>query len=408
MAAILLVAAVASWLLPTDLWRMPPSIAAQANPNVAEGSAWWQGRLDLGSRVGEIVRFEGRHYNIHPPLMSIAAFVLHPLSPGRVPGWCLLLTVGAALPFLAFLTFVRAARSSEWGAVLTVGYLFGSPLLPMLLHCWRSGSVYHVNQAVSQLGLLLLLYEYLGRRRMWVMGLGLAVGAWSRQCMILYAAAMLWAAWKPLCRPAARTPSGPREQVSASRTGAAKPVAACLVWLVVVAGVPLTLNHLKFGSPLESGYRFLDALAGDPFMPGGEGPGRGPFSLHYLPRNFYYMHLAVPRAEFVSGRLMYRGGVMGTSMWLTTPILLYCLLDVRRTWRDPDSRVLLFCAAAVMGVLLTYFNTGYAQRGYSRFTLDFVPALLVCIAPTVGGPLRRYVTPPLVAWSVLYFAWVTD
>lgn len=383
------------YIVPDDVKRVPGPVTAAVNPNVAEGAAWWEGRADLPKRVGEIVTLDGRHYNIYPPLVSIVAMAFHPITPDRIPVWWSAALFGAVLPLLALATFTRASQSPVAGAVLAAVYLFGSPLLPIILHVFRSGSVYHVNHAYSQIGLLLLLFEILGRRRGWVMGAGIVVAVWSRQLTILFAPAVLLSVW-------CGTGATPRADASRRYRDAAAFFAA----MVIAIGALMWLNTLKFGNPLDTGYRHLDALRGSGFGPATDAG--SVFSVRYAPRNLYYMHVAPPRAAWSHDRLIFDGNPYGTSIWLTMPILLYIAIDIRRIVRERDRLALLLAAAAVMAVQMLYFNTGYAQRGYSRFVLDFLPALLVVIGPSVGDHWRRFLTPVFAAWGLLYFGWLIN
>lgn len=393
--ACLAVGLVGAWALPDDVLRVPQPISAIENPNVAEGVAWWRGRTDLAQRVGEIVTVGGRNYNIYPPLVSIVAAGFHPFTPHLVPVWWSALLLGVVLPALALGTFARATGSIGWGTALAIVYLFGSPLLPVAIHVFRGGLVYHVNHAYSQIGLMLLLFEALGRRRAWVMGAGLIAASWARQTMILYAPLLLWLAWRGGSRNASLNRREQVRSVLSATAGVA----------VAVCGL-MTANAMRFGNPFETGYARLIVAHGDGFGPPIHADAAGPFSLHYVPRNLYYMHVAPPQATISHGRLVYNGNRFGTSIWLTVPILVYLLLNLRRIVQDRDRLVLLLSALAVMAVQMAYFNTGYAQRGYSRFALDFLPALFVLIGPGVAVGPRRFITPVLVAWSLVYFGWL--
>jgi hypothetical protein len=394
--ACLVIATVGAWMLPDDVRRVPRPISAFENPNVAEGAAWRQGRADLPQRVGEIVTVDGRHYNVYPPLVSIVAALFDPFTAHIVPVWWSAMLLGVALPALALATFARATGSIGWGMVLALVYLFGSPMLPVAIHVFRGGLVYHVNQAYSQIGLMMLLFEMIGRRRTWVMGAGLIAASWARQTMVLYAPLVLWLAWRGRPIDAAET-----------RHPRTRSVMSALACIAVAVGGLMIVNAVRFGNPFETGYARLEVLRGSGFGPPIHPDATGPFSSHYVPRNLYYMHVAPPHATIAHGRLIYAGNNYGTSVWLTMPILIYVLFESRRILRDSPRLALLLSALAVMAVQMAYFNTGYAQRGYSRFALDFLPALLVLIGPGVAAGPRRFITPVLAAWSLVYFGWLT-
>ena len=97
---------------------------------------------------------------------------------------------------------------------------------------------------------------------------------------------------------------------------------------------------------------------------------------------------------------------MGTGIWWTTPVLLWLFVDLRRILRDPRSAALLFGAMAVAVGLLFFHGTGFRQRGFNRFSLDYLPVLLTVIAPLCIEGRRRWITLGMVAWSVAYFRWL--
>jgi hypothetical protein len=55
---------------------------------------------------------------------------------------------------------------------------------------------------------------------------------------------------------------------------------------------------------------------------------------------------------------------------------------------------------------MLYHNTGWAQKGYNRFSLDFLAPLLAMIAPSAFIGWRRVLTVALTAWSMIYFGWI--
>ena len=62
-------------------------------------------------------------------------------------------------------------------------------------------------------------------------------------------------------------------------------------------------------------------------------------------------------------------------------------------------------AGLVYGMLLFWHATGAVQRGFNRYSLDYLPVLLALVAPTCCVGWRRWVSLAMVGWSVLYFRW---
>jgi hypothetical protein len=378
-------------LIDADVLTRPYLVSPLNNLNVAEGQAWLNGRLDLdarptpGSRPWDSAVFEDRVYNVFPPMFTLISVPVMAVGPPGVPNYILILLLALPLPGLAYALFLRRTDRVYLAVLLSLGYLLGTSLLPLMNQGLRDGEVWHVDHLLCQLGLLIFLLDYFGHRRIWVGGIGLIIAAWSRQLTALYVIPLAYLAL--------------RHRGTSTRWWRALSFA---VVTVVMAALPATLNTLKFGSPLDSGYRYVydgrdDEMARD--------ARRGLFSPVFLPRNLYYMNLGFPEVVAPYGVVRFRPNSLGAGIWWTTPVLLLVLVDWRRLWRRRDVRYLLIGAAAVFAVLMLYHTTGRAQRGYNRFSMDFVIVLLAAVGPLCGGQKRKWVTFAFVLWSVWYFRW---
>jgi hypothetical protein len=113
-------------------WEVLPN----GNKNFLEALAWHQGRLDVPAYSGDLAVFQGRFYNVFPPLFTFLSYLaigLHRLFGGG-PGF------------------------GPWLFRLGLG-------LPVALAAYRAGSNTEVNHALSVVGTLLLAGDLLGRRR---------------------------------------------------------------------------------------------------------------------------------------------------------------------------------------------------------------------------------------------------
>ncbi|MEK7731409.1 MAG: hypothetical protein AAB363_06085, partial [Planctomycetota bacterium] len=221
---------------------------------------------------------------------------------------------------------------------------------------------------------------------------GLIVAALSRQLTLAYAIPFVWAA----------------SQQDGERPSAGK-LAAVVLSGAIAVGLPLALNTLKYGHPLDSGYMYIyndrpeDGFSRDART-------YGLFSAHYVPRNLYYANIGLPKLYRIeiegAQRSFLRPNIWGTGVWWTTPLLLWVFVELRRLWREPADRVVLLGAALANAALLFYHSTGYQQRGFNRYSLDYVPALLALVAPTCFIGWRRWVSLGMVGWSFVYFRWL--
>jgi hypothetical protein len=215
---------------------------AADNQAAAESLAWLDGRLDAPVRGLDMAQYEGRYYNIFPPLWTIICYAVYGLNDllfgELLIFWTNLyvLILAVPIPLLAYLAFRGSGTGPPWAAVLAFYAIAGTGLWPEAVRC-QDGWIYSLQHVLSQAGLALLLWDLLGPKRYWVAGLGALVAAWSRQTCIIYALPLLWAAW--------RSP-----QPCRALTRAAIP-------LLVTIAVPMALNYAKFGSPLETGYKYI-------------------------------------------------------------------------------------------------------------------------------------------------------
>ena len=66
----------------------------------------------------------------------------------------------------------------------------------------------------------------------------------------------------------------------------------------------------------------------------------------------------------------------------------------------------LLAAALVMAALMLYQNTGWTQRGFNRYSLDYIPVVLGVIAPRCIEGRRKWISLAMIVWSVVYFRWL--
>jgi hypothetical protein len=368
-------------------------VDAESNAAVAEGEAWLSGRLDLPHKTGtdllhnrlhDTAYYNDKVYNVFPPMMAFLTVALHPvhawlgLPAGFWLPWPYELLVFWPLPIVGFVVFKKQVRHPAWAALLTLAWMGGTAVLPNL-HEAQTGLLGQINHVISQVGLLILAADILGKQRIWPGLIGIAISTCTRQLTFLYGLPLLWVAW---------------------RRGR---LAGCLAGLFLIAVPLLTLNWLKFDSPLDFGYRHIYAGREDDYM-GERCLTYGTFSPRFIADNAYYMHVAPPSVEWSLTYLKIADSNQnGTSLWITTPLALFVFISVPVWWRDRARRVLMLGTLPVMFGLLCYHSPGYMEHGYNRFALDFLPIWLAVVAPATMGRRRTWFTLGLVAWSLLYF-----
>lgn len=357
-------------------------ITASDNLHVAEALSWRAGRLSLDQRYYDTAEFGGRFYNVFPPLFTLVCSGLLSWFPQGLPRWALLLLIWVPVPLLAYITFLRTSGRVLSAVVLSTALILGTSYSIVLQRAVTTAPVWQTDHALSQIGLLILLADYFGKGRIWLGSIGLMLSVWSRPLTIFYAI--------PLIAKAMALPAPLR----ARRLTAAAPV-----WLITLA-LPLALNALKFGNPLEFGYRYI--YQGRHDEPA-QRARHGLFSLRFVPDNLGALLGGFPQIKRENGRTQVIHNEYGTGVWWTSPLLLYLIFLPRDWWRDPSRRWLMISAGIVLAVILTYHTTGYAQRGYNRFSLDYLVVLLAVLGATPFGRRRSLITLAMVAWSVFYF-----
>jgi len=402
------------------------SVTPDANAALEEALQWKKGTMALSRSYSEMVVHNGTRYNIVGP-----GFVFVSLIGSMLTGWTggspdtfyppyYVAMVALPIPFVAYWAFRSVLKSRKtglgtsrlaWAAVLSAYLIVGTSLLPVLAIC-KDGSIYYINHALAVVGLLVFAVELLGRRRIWLAALGLCLAVWCRQMTCLYAIPLLWIAWRGHPRDTATvaqaagspTQNNLGQPTASSSTRRRKPrrdvpiAAACVA---VIAAVPMTLNALKFGNPFDTGYTRMYQSHSGPIAQRARQQFFGP--------TYVKMHAAAMNTNFPIWEL--RGGTLypvtvdieGTSIWLTSPLLLGVFVTCRSWWRDRSRRVLMLSTLPVIAGLMCYHTTGAGGAGYYRYSLDFIPIWLLVIAPCTTGRRGVPLTLACLAYSALYF-----
>jgi hypothetical protein len=373
------------------------NLTVEYNPSMLEGASWWMGRLDLPTRLWDtaLIPEANKVYNVFPPLLSLIGFAASAkwalTGHGPLPAFDILpfLLFGVVPLIVAYYVFRQRCGSALWATLLLTAWYAGTAMWPCIDEARKDG-VHHLNHILSQIGLLIFAGELLGRRRTWILLAGLAVAAWSRQLTIFYGIALL----------AVSLPS------DTLRTAAAdsRRKIAVVVGLAAIFVVPMALNWAKFGSPFETGYKYL--YVGRTTGIADDARAHGIFSTHFIRKNGYYMLAATPWNADATGRWMWSPNPEGASIWLTSPILILALCAARFWWPQKRVRWLMLSSLPIIAAHLCYHNTGYIQWGYQRFALDYAPVWLVVAAPWLASGRRRWITIGCALWSVMYFAMI--
>lgn len=331
--------------------------------------------LHVPSPPYDLTSFEGRWYVSFPPLPALLMLPGVALRGLRMSDIAFSVVLGAldVSLFYAVLSRIDDRRTRPRIELCSLLGL-GTPLW----YCASLGSVWYTAHVVAVTCLCLYMLEVLGRNRPILAGLFLGLGSLARPPTILAF---------PLAMTLAR-------HENQNRWGGIRFALLLALGMAPALLGQMSYNELRFGSPLEFGYRWMkspDALMERQAM-------WGQFSLHFLPENLYTLLIRPPLISF--GPLHVEPDPWGMGLLLTCPAL---LLTLRSGWHDPLQRGLWLSIALVLAPSLLYFNTGSFQFGY-RFALDWLPLGILLIALEAGRPLRWWSRVLIVA-SVLLHLW---
>jgi len=368
--------------------RIGDVVEPMGNPNVAEAQSWLEGHVDLNGRPWDSALVDGRSYNIFPPLLTFVSAACIALSAKGLPFAVISALFVLPVPLFAYLLFLKRTHSVSAATVMAMTFVLGTSECLVIARSMQSGKPCQLNNAASQIGLLLFLLDYYGGRRPWVGGLGLLVMGLTRQTMLAFTVPYLWGIW--------------------DRHACLRRLLAGIAIVGLILAILAAVTTVRFGHPLRFSYKAIyvershdpqDWLA----VEGTEAL----FGLRYVSRNLYWMNVGLPEfATHQDGSFWWKPAVKSTGIWWTTPVLLVLFVDWRRVWAQGENRWLSVSVGAIFITLMLYHNMGYSQRGYNRFSLDFLLVLLAWVAPHVVGRWRSLAATLFCAWSVFYFRFI--
>lgn len=353
-------------------------------------------RVDLPDPPGrhDLCEFEGRVYVVFPPLPALL------LTPWAwIAGRAAINTVAfsiclAALNIALAAAVIDGLRQLRWTAIsradalwLLAAFAFGTA------HWYAAieGSAWFLGHICTLTFVMAAIIAALWRHSLTLSLAFLAIAMLGRPHVIL-TAPLLLAIWRLRQLERTGTVNGNHQG------GSALPFAIQILrtaWPLALAGMLLAAyNQIRFGNPLEFGYRYQNvetSLMGDLH-------GIGVFSVDYVMRNLKTMLISIPLWDSTHHRIV--PSDEGTSLLLTAPALIWCL--AARRPRDVV-RAAWWSVALILIPLLTYYNAGWRQFGY-RFSLDFLAPLLVLQALALG-PNGRWVFRSLVVLGLIINAW---
>lgn len=362
-----------------------------------------QGRLDLihvPVPPYDLTPFEGRWYVSFPPLPALLMTPLVAVLGLSVSDIAFTVTLGALNVSLFYLVLTNLKVGGPGFRVwLCVLLGLGTPHW----YCAALGSVWYTAHVAAITCLCLYMVEATGQNRPILSGLWLGLGFLARAPVVLAFPLSLVSG----IHKARRLGNGIR-----------------FLLLFTLGAAPAllgqaTYNWMRFGDPLEFGYRWMNS-------PGALAERQalwGQFSPHFLPENLYTMLVRPPMITLWP--LHIEPDPWGMGLLFTCPALLLALPTLAELWHSRTARRtsspgssadpiktathslrlgLWLSIALVQLPSLLYFNTGSYQFGY-RFALDWLPMAVPLVALGATDRWRRQWAQALITVSVLMHLW---
>lgn len=257
------------------------------------------------------------------------------------------------------------------------------------------GSVWFSAHIVASLLLVLFFYFAIGARSPVWAGVALGLCFWTRPTTAVFAIFFLLEAMHPT--RGGQTPvGGALERLrSVDWIATLKRSAIFAAPILVVAAIAMWMNRARFGDPFEFGHAYL-MIRWRPRI-----EKWGLFNFHYFAKNLSVYLAGLPWLSALPPYVTISRH--GLALWVTSPNLVPLL------WPKAVSPLMarLFVTTAIVAVLdLCYQNSGWVQFGY-RFSLDYMPALILLLALSKRRLSWAWVTILVLAIGINLFGAIT-
>lgn len=335
------------------------------------------GRLHIGPEYGYLEHApgpDGGGYMPYPPAPVLFVLPFVAVFGATFDQGIVAALVGVANILLLRLVFRRLGVAADTQRWLLIAFAFGS------VHWWAAGegTVWLFAHVVAVFFGLAALLLALHRTRPFLAGVLLGLGAASRVpiglTIGLYAA--LYGRW-PVRWPRDGAGALMRWRPSLASVSI-QPVLRLALGFALPVVIVMAYNVARFGDPTEFGYNLVLNNEGKSVL-SESWYAQGINSISYIPRNLNVMFLKT--FDFVEEFPWFRPNWIGTSLILTTPILLWLLRAHGR------NRLFIYgwlSVVAGLALVVTHGGIGWTQFGYRRI-LDVAPILW----PMLGWVFRN-------------------
>lgn len=336
--------------------------------------AFLHGRMDVFNCFdSDCVTFNDKVYVIFPPVPAVVAMPFVAMFGTDFHAFA---SIGFAC-FVATLIlwwriFERLGVEQDTIVWLLLALAFGSPLFYVSI---RADRVWFFAQSINFLLLTLALFEVMRGGRLLVAGIYLGLAFLCRQMTILLAPFLFVLALRE------------DEKLISFRASYIKRVLQFGLPILAAVAVYLIYNQMRFGDPLETGYRYIANPTLDHWSLINERlVNHGLFSKDYLLVNSFYLFVQGFHLEWGGPSLLTPVSLdqMGTSLLAASPfVLLVAFMPFNR-----QTIIAGLCAILILGVTLFYHGNGYSQYNVQRFVLDWAVVLFFLLGLAVHKGVR--------------------
>lgn len=312
--------------------------------------------------TGDLILYQDKYYLPYPPAPALLIIPSLLIGGGKVNSILIAVLLSCLNIFILYSLFKKLEIQDKYLPWLIYGFFLGTSYWFVVL---SSHYAYEFAEVVSVTGILLLLNELLGKKRALLMGLFLSIAFLSRQFTIIIS---LFVIGYFIYYYRILNDDHPRKIVWRK---------SALFLIAAFCGVLIycLYNCARFDNPFDTGYShivFLGVLKErvDQY---------GVFSIHYVLYNLYnYLFRGFHIIMQGKGLMQIKDvNPFGTALFIASPFLL-------AAFKSGWNKFLRIFAWVTIGIIFTgllfYHNNGKDQVNASRFTLDFLPLMMILVS----------------------------
>lgn len=334
----------------------------EKNLYVHQASAFIHGHLNIDQNLQDVAVYNGQYYVPFPPfpaLLLLPVVAVFGVSSTKVMVIGLILSVVNI--FLLLKILKRLEIDGKYIYWIVAAFFLGTAYWSSLL---RSSSVWFFAHIVAVTCMFLALNEVLWKGRGLLAGLFLGMAFLSRQ-MSIYAIFFLFIVLID------RNSLKPLKWKTSN-------ILAFFFSLGLCISLYLLFNWIRFYNIFDTGYSYISL----PDFLNERVAKYGLFSPVYIPFNFLYMfiegfHIDFSSATHLAGIAM---DPFGTSITFASPFVFFAF------WAKWKYKLLWGAWISISLMIihtLLYYNNGYVQANTQRFTLDFLPIIIILVALSI-------------------------